>query len=65
MGVGYVAWDGFVEEESHFGFSSFTNQKNIFKCQWVYQTKLTFDSVVECHKDCLVVKCLSQQEWNA
>ena len=35
--------------------------KNIFKCQWVYQTKFTFEGVVECHKANLVAKGLSQE----
>ena len=37
-------------------------RKNVVKCRWVYRTKFTSDSVVECHKACLVVEVFSQQE---
>ena len=32
------------------------------KCRWVYKIKVTFDVVVEFHKDCLVAKVFSHQE---
>ena len=34
--------------------------KNDVKCRWIYKTKFTFDSDVECHKACLVAKGSSQ-----
>ena len=36
--------------------------KNIVKCRWVYQTKFTFEGIIEHHKAHFVVKKLSQQE---
>ena len=35
---------------------------NVVKCQWVYNTKFTFDSDVEHHKDHLIDKGFSQQK---
>jgi hypothetical protein len=37
-------------------------QKNVVKCRWVYNTKFTFEGVVEKHKAHLVAKGFSQQE---
>jgi hypothetical protein len=36
--------------------------KNIMKCRWVYNTKFTFEGVIECHKAHFVAKGFSQQE---
>ena len=36
--------------------------KNVINCRWVYKTKFTSNSVVECHKARLVANEFSQQE---
>jgi len=30
--------------------------KNVVKCQWVYNTKFTYEGTIERHKACLIVK---------
>ena len=56
MGAGHVDINGFSFEESHLGSSSSTIRKEHCEILWGYKAKFTYEYVVECHKDHLVVK---------